>query len=83
MFTGQSAIKKTFYNKARKKKKTRVSYNKGKFLFFRGKMLQRQNVPAIKSLCTKSSGRHNVDTKKFKIRVKKSSPSHKKENIGK
>ena len=41
-----------FYSKVRKKKIARVSYNKGKFLFFGGKMLQRQNVPATKRLGT-------------------------------
>ena len=36
-------------------------------------MLQRQYVPAIKRLGTRSSGRQNVDTEKSKNRVKKCS----------
>ena len=58
-----------------------VSYKKGKILFFGGKMLQHQNVPATKRLGTKSYGSQNVDTKKLKILFEKCSPPHNNENI--
>ena len=45
-----------------------------KFLFFGGKLLLRQNVPATKRLGKKRSGRQNVDTRKLKIHVKKIQP---------
>jgi len=59
----------------------RVSYKKGKFLFFDGKLLQRQIVPATKHLDTKSSGRQNVDIKMLKIFVQKSNSPQNKEKL--
>ena len=50
-------------------------------MYFGGKMLQRQYVPATKRHITKISGRQNIDTKKFMTCVKKISSSHSKENI--